>query len=261
MGIVNITPDSFYDGGKNNSIKSALLQIEKHLSEGATFIDIGGYSSRPGASSITEKDEIDRIAPIVRQAVAEFSNCIISIDSFRSNVARQAIEDGASIINDISAGQLDSKMFETVIELNVPYIMMHMKGTPDSMQKNPTYENILLEIGYYFSEKINFLKSQGVSDILLDVGFGFGKTMEHNYELLAKLGHFQCFESPILTGISRKSMIYKKLNTTPENALNGTSALHMIALQQGSSILRVHDVKEAVECIELWKQIDNYSKE
>lgn len=259
MGIVNITPDSFYDGGKNNSVKSALAQIEKHLNDGATFIDVGGYSSRPGAKNISEKEELDRVIPIINAAVKEFPESLISIDTFRSNVAKQAIDNGASLINDISAGELDSEMFETAATLQVPYVMMHMKGTPQNMQSKVQYNNLITEIGKYFSEKVNKLRILGVNDILIDVGFGFGKTLDDNYQLLANLRHFEHLGLPILTGISRKSMIHKLLNSSASEALNGSTALHMIALQNGSSILRVHDVKEAVECVKLFEKIDSAS--
>lgn len=253
MGIVNCTPDSFYDGGINNSIDTALKHIEKHLNEGASFIDIGGYSSRPGASDISIEEEIDRIEPIIKAAVKEFPEGVISIDTFRSEVARIALNLGAQIINDISAGQLDDKMFDLVIDRNVPYIMMHMKRTPQNMQKDIHYDNLLKEIGYYFSERVNHLHLNGVSDIIIDVGFGFAKTIEHNYKLLANLKHFEFLKLPMLVGVSRKSMLYKPLGLDSTTALNATTSANMIALQNGAKILRVHDVKEAMECLKVFE--------
>jgi len=255
MGIVNTTPDSFYDGGTSYTTTSALKQVEKHLIEGANFIDIGGYSSRPGAKEISEVEELARVIPVIKAISNQFPEAIISIDTFRSEVARQSIQNGASIINDISAGELDNKMFQVVSNLQVPYIIMHMQGKPKNMQDNPEYNNIIIEIGKYFAKRVNQLRTLGTNDIVIDVGFGFGKTLDDNYQLLANLSHFEFLELPILTGISRKSMVYKQLDITPENALNGSSTLHMIALQNGSSILRVHDVKEAVECVKLYEKL------
>ena len=251
MGIINVTPDSFYDGGKNNSIESVINQVRKHLKEGATVIDIGGYSSRPGAEEVTEKEELNRTIPAIEAVLIAFPDTIISIDTFRSNVAKRAIEAGAAIINDISAGDLDKNMFSVVAEKQVPYIIMHMQGTPKTMQDNPNYKNIIQEIMYYFSEKINALRKKGVIDIIIDPGFGFGKTLEHNYKILGKLNNLQLLNAPVLVGISRKSMIYKLLNTSSKQSLNGTIAANIIALQNGANILRVHDVKEAAECIRL----------
>lgn len=252
MGIVNCTPDSFYDGGKYNNVDSALIQIEKHLVEGADFIDIGGYSSRPGAIDITINEEIKRVAPVIEAAIKRFPEVIISIDTFRSEVAKAAYESGAIIINDISAGTLDTKMFDTILELNTPYIMMHMKHTPQDMQKDIHYDNLLLEVGKYFSEKVNYLHTNGFHDIILDVGFGFAKTLKHNYNLLANLKHFDFLKLPMLVGVSRKSMLYKPLGSESSKALNATTAANMIALQNGANILRVHDVKEAKECISIF---------
>lgn len=253
MGIVNCTPDSFYDGGRYNHIDSAVLQIEKHLQEGAQFIDIGGYSSRPGATDISSIEEIKRIIPIIEAAVKAFPDVIISADTFRSEVARAAYESGAQIINDISAGELDPQMFDTIAELNIPYIMMHMKHTPQDMQQDIHYDNILLEIGAYFSKKVNLMHAKGVKDIILDVGFGFAKTMENNYHLLANLRHFDFLRLPMLAGVSRKSMLYKPLKIESSTALNATTAANMIALVNGTNILRVHDVKEAAECIKVFE--------
>ncbi len=251
MGVINITPDSFYDGGQNNTIEKAIKQAQKHLKEGATFLDIGGYSSRPDAQHISEEEEINRVIPVIKELHAHFPNSILSIDTFRSGVAEQAILHGASIINDISAGELDPNMLPTVAQLQVPYIAMHMKGTPQSMQENPIYNNVVEEIIYYFSKKIDEINQLSINDVVLDVGFGFGKSIEDNYQLLNQLSAFKLFNIPILTGISRKSMLYKPLEITPKQALNATSVAHTIALQNGSNILRVHDVKEALECIKL----------
>jgi len=254
MGIVNTTPDSFYDGGINNSIDNALTQVKKHMDEGATVIDIGGYSSRPGADEVTEHEELERVIPVIDAVLKSFPDTVISIDTFRSSVAYKAIEAGAAIINDISAGELDNNMFNLVADKQVPYIMMHMLGTPATMQMNPAYKNIVQDITLYFSKKIRELRKLGVNDIIIDPGFGFGKTLEHNYEILGKLNHFQALGVPLLAGLSRKSMIYKLLNTNAEGALNGTIAANMIALQNGASILRVHDVKEALECVKIFTQ-------
>jgi dihydropteroate synthase len=251
MGIINVTPDSFYDGGKNNSVETAITKVRKHLKEGATVIDIGGYSSRPGADEVTEQEELNRTIPVIEAVLIAFPDTIISIDTFRSNVAKKAIEAGAAIINDISAGDLDENMFSVVAEKQVPYIIMHMQGIPKTMQNNPNYTNIIQEIMYYFSKKINALRKKGVNDIIIDPGFGFGKTLEHNYEILGKLNNLQLLNVPILAGISRKSMIYKLLNTSSKESLSGTIAANIIALQNGANILRVHDVKEATECIKL----------
>lgn len=251
MGIINVTPDSFYDGGKNNSVETAITQVRKHLEEGAIVIDIGGYSSRPGADEVTEQEELNRTIPVIEAVLIAFPGTIISIDTFRSNVAKKAIEAGAAIINDISAGDLDDNMFTVVAEKQVPYILMHMQGTPETMQDNPNYKNIIQEITYYLSEKINTLRKKGVNDIIIDPGFGFGKTLEHNYEILGKLNNLQLLNVPVLVGISRKSMVHKLLEISPQESLNGTIAANIIALQNGANILRVHDVKEATECIKL----------
>lgn len=257
MGILNVTPDSFFDGGKYNSKKLLLQQAEKMLNQGATFIDVGAYSSRPNADFVSEEDELYRIIPIVESLLKEFPDILISIDTFRSKVAKHCIEAGAAIINDISAGHLDSNMLETVSHLDVPYIMMHMKGTPQNMQELTTYDNLLKDIILYFSERISQAKAKGIHDIIVDPGFGFAKTLEQNYDLLENLNLLNLLERPILVGISRKSMIYKLLNTSPEHALNGTTILNTVALQKGSNILRVHDVKEAMECVKLISEINN----
>ncbi len=251
MGVLNITPDSFYDGGKYIDEKSILQQTKKMLSEGATFIDIGAYSSRPGATHISEMEEMKRILPVLELLQINFPNILISIDTFRSKIAQKCIENGAAMINDISGGNADTQMFETVAKLQVPYIAMHMQGTPQNMQNNPTYKDIVQEILKEFSQTAFTLKSLGLINLVFDVGFGFGKTIEHNYELLQNLELFQNLNCPILTGISRKSMLYKPLGTTPQEALNASTVAHTIALQKGSQILRVHDVKEAVEAVKI----------
>jgi dihydropteroate synthase len=257
MGIVNVTPDSFFDGGKLTNSNEILFQVEKMLVDGATFIDLGGYSSKPGAEFVSETEELNRVIPIVKLLVENFPDILLSIDTFRSEVAKQAIENGAALINDISAGLLDENMLETVAKLQVPYIMMHMKGTPKTMQSLANYDDLLKEMNYYFSERIAKARSFGLNDIIIDPGFGFAKTLEHNYQLLQNLELLQFHDLPILAGISRKSMIYKALETAPEEALNGTTFLHAFCLQKGANILRVHDVKEAVECVKLMRQLDN----
>jgi len=255
MGILNVTQDSFFDGGKYNSIDGCIRQVEKMLNEGATFIDIGAYSSKPNAKHITENEELKRILPIIKSLIKEFPEILISVDTFRSTVAKECIVAGACIINDISGGSLDKLMFKTVAELQVPYILMHMQGTPQNMQENPKYDDIVHDIILYFSEKINELRSLNVNDIILDVGFGFAKTMEHNYTLLKNLAHFKMLDLPLLTGVSRKSMLYKLLDLDAKNALNATTVANTIALQNGTNILRVHDVKEAMEAIKIVSQI------
>lgn len=255
MGILNITPDSFFDGGKYKDESAILKQVKKMLNEGATFIDIGAYSSRPGATTISEKEELARILPIVNLITKEFKEILISIDTFRSIVASKCIEAGAALINDISAGLQDEKMLPTIAKYKVPYIMMHMRGNPQTMQQQTNYENLVKDILFYFSERVAEARGLGIHDIIIDPGFGFAKTVEQNYDLLKNLELFQNINLPLLAGLSRKSMIYKVLQTDAENALNGTSALHMYALQKGAHILRVHDVKEAMECVKLHQQL------
>lgn len=255
MGILNCTPDSFYDGGKYKSESEILSQVEKMLNEGATFIDIGAYSSKPGADFVSEEEELQRLLPIIDLVLQHFPETLLSVDTFRSKVAKKAVENGAAIVNDISAGMLDDNMLETVAKLQVPYIMMHMKGNPQTMQSLTNYDDIVKEMTFYFSERINKARSFGLNDIIIDPGFGFAKTLEQNYEVLQKLDYFNILELPILVGVSRKSMIYKLLENSPQEALNGTSVLNTIALQKGTKILRVHDVKEAVECIKLTQQL------
>ena len=257
MGIVNVTPDSFFDGGKLTNSDEIILQVEKMLHDGATFIDLGGYSSKPGAEFVSEEEELNRVVPIVKLLVDKFPDILLSIDTFRSEVAKQTVENGVAIINDISAGLLDEKMLETVAKLQVPYIMMHMKGTPKTMQSLAQYEDLVKEMNFYFSERIAKARTFGLNDIIIDPGFGFAKTIEHNYELLQNLELLQFHDLPILAGVSRKSMIYRALETLPENALNGTTFLHAFCLQKGANILRVHDVKEAVECVKLMCRLGN----
>lgn len=255
MGILNITPDSFFDGGRYKNETTILTQVEKMLSEGATFIDIGAYSSRPGAAHISEAEELARIVPVIELLVRKFPEIIISVDTFRSAVAKKTIEAGAAMINDISAGNMDTNMFNMVATLQVPYIIMHMLGTPQDMQENPTYTDVSKEIISFFAKKIHRLHQLKVNDVLIDVGFGFGKTLEHNYELLKDLDLFKNLEHPLLVGISRKSMLYKPLNINAQEALNATTSAHTIALLNGTNILRVHDVKEAMEAIKIVGQL------
>jgi dihydropteroate synthase len=253
MGILNITPDSFYDGGKYKNELEILTQTEKMLHEGATFIDVGAYSSRPGAAHISEKEELSRILPVIDLLVKYFPEIILSVDTFRSEIAQKTIKNGAAIINDISGGKMDENMFQTVADLQVPYILMHMLGTPQNMQQNPVYEDVTKDIITFFSKQIYKLHQLKVNDIIIDVGFGFGKTVKDNYALLSNLSLFKQLDVPILTGISRKSMLYKPLEITAKEALNATTVANTIALLNGASILRVHDVKEAVEAIKIVK--------
>ncbi|QTY26609.1 dihydropteroate synthase [Flavobacterium sp. CS20] len=252
MGILNLTPDSFYDGGKYQTQNAILKQAEKMLTEGATFIDLGSYSSRPGATHIDVEDEKKRLIPVVELLVKEFKNeILLSIDTFRSEVADLTLQIGASIINDISAGQLDTNMLQVVAKHQAPYVMMHMKGNPQNMKTLAQYDNLLVEIKTYFSERLSIAYQKGINDIIIDPGFGFSKSIQHNFELLNHFELFKSFDLPLLCGLSRKSMIYKTLKTQPMHALNGSTALHAIALYKGANILRTHDVKEAVECIKL----------
>jgi dihydropteroate synthase len=255
MGILNVTPDSFFDGGKFLNDETIIKKVNSMEYEGATIIDIGGYSTRPNADNVSEEEELQRVIPIIKLVKHNFPTLLISIDTFRSEVAKQAFAAGANIVNDISGGTMDENMFKTIAELKVPYILMHIKGTPQNMQKNPTYNNVVEEVKQYFSDKIKELNSLGFENIILDLGFGFGKTIKHNYQLLNNLEQFKSFNLPILTGISRKSMIYKILDTSADEALNGTSVLNTIALMKGSNILRVHDVKEAKEVTLLIKSL------
>ena len=249
MGILNLTPDSFYSNSRMGSIDAALERAETCLKEGAAFIDIGAYSSRPGAAEVTTDEELRRMIPAITAISKRFPEAKLSIDTFRAKVAKESIEAGAHMVNDISGGNLDELMFETVAALNVPYILMHMQGTPQTMQQKPVYKNIGLEVVDYLAEKVSTLKALGVKDIILDPGFGFAKNTTHNYQLMNQLENLDVFGLPVLVGISRKSMIYKLLGTTADEALNGTTILNTIALQKGAAILRVHDVKAAAECI------------
>lgn len=256
MGILNVTPNSFFDGGKYKNETEILSQVEKMLIDGATFIDIGAYSSKPNAEFVSEQEEISRIVPVVNLVLKHFPETIISIDTFRSEVAKASIECGAAIINDISAGNLDDNMFELMAKYNVPYIMMHMRGNPKTMQTLTKYDDIVKEILFYFSEKVAKARSFGINDLIIDPGFGFAKTIDQNYEVFQKMELFAILELPLLIGISRKSMIYKTLESTVENALNGTTVLNTFALSKGAQILRVHDVKEAIECVTLFNKIN-----
>ena len=258
MGILNLTPDSFYDGGRNNEILHALKHTEKMLDEGAEIIDIGAYSSRPNAENISIETEQTRLIPVIKQLVKQFPQAIFSIDTFRHKVAEAAIDQGAHIINDISGGEMDSKMFSTVARLRVPYILMHMRGNPQTMNNLTHYEDVFKDVYKYFSVKISQLKEKGVYDIILDPGFGFAKNTEQSYDLLSKLDQFRMLGLPVLAGISRKSMIYKFLGTDVNDALNGTSIANTIALLNGASILRVHDVKQAVEAIKIVEKIKSF---
>lgn len=254
MGILNLTPDSFYDGGKYKNESEILSQVYMMLKNGATFIDVGAYSSRPGAIDISVEEESNRLIPIVELIIKEFPDALISIDTFRSQVAKLGIESGAALINDISAGKLDNNMMTTVANLRVPYIMMHMKGSPQTMANETQYDDLVHDIMLYFSERLAEARKLGIIDTIIDPGFGFAKTREQNFKLLNHLELFKNIDRPILVGLSRKSMIYKTLNTSPSDALNGTSVLNTIALQKKANILRVHDIKEAVECVELLNQ-------
>ncbi|MGN6177848.1 MAG: dihydropteroate synthase [Mucilaginibacter sp.] len=255
MGIINLTPDSFYAGSRKQDINEALIQAEKMLNDGATFLDIGAYSSRPGADDISVAEETDRLLPVVEMLSARFPDAILSIDTFRSQVAETAINAGAHIINDISGGQLDEGMFATVARLRAPYILMHMKGTPKNMNQLAQYDNVFDEVFDYFSNKYYTLKQAGIKDVIIDPGFGFAKKAEHSYALMKRLQDLNVLSLPILVGISRKNMIYKTLDTTADEALNGTTALNTIALTKGANILRVHDVKEAVEAVKIWEMV------
>ncbi|MFV8377063.1 dihydropteroate synthase [Flavobacterium sp. LB1P62] len=256
MGILNVTPNSFFDGGKYKNENEILSRVEKMLLDGATFIDLGAYSSKPSAEFVSEEEEISRIAPAIDLILKNFPETIISIDTFRSEVAKASIESGAAIINDITAGNLDEKMFEIIAKYNVPYIMMHMRGNPQTMQTLTNYDDIVKEMVFYFSERIAKARSFGINDLIIDPGFGFAKRLEQNYEVFQKMKLFDILELPLLVGISRKSMIYKTLNTNAEQALNGTTVLNTLALSKGAKILRVHDVKEAMECVTLFNKIN-----
>ena len=252
MGILNVTPDSFYAGSRGVTESYIIERLHQIMNEGASMVDIGAYSSRPGAQEVSVEEEMERLRTGLELIRKHRPDAIVSVDTFRADVAKMCVEEyGVAIINDISAGQMDKEMFTTIARLGIPYIIMHMKGTPQTMQNNPQYDHFLKEIFYYFSEKVQKLRDLGVKDIIIDPGFGFAKTLEHNYELMNHLEEFSLFELPLLVGVSRKSMIYKLLGTTPEEALNGTTSLNTIALLKGTNILRVHDVKEAVEAVRI----------
>ena len=255
MGILNITPDSFFDGGKYKNESDFLSQTEKMLLEGATFIDVGAYSSRPGAKHISEEEELQRIVPVINLLIKNFPEIIISVETFISKIAKETINTGQAIINDISGGKMNENMFSTVADLQVPYILMHMLGTPQNMQKNPVYENVIKEIISFFAAQIHKLHQLKLNDVIIDVGFGFGKTIDHNFEILKNLSLFKSLDAPILAGISRKSMLYKTLDISAQEALNATTSANTIALLNGANILRVHDVKEAVEAVKIVNQI------
>lgn len=256
MGIINITPDSFFDGSRKRGEKEVLLQAENMLNEGATFLDIGGYSSRPGATDISEEEECDRVIPAIRSIMKTFPATMLSIDTFRSQVALQAVDAGAAVVNDISAGRLDGRMIETVAKMQVPYIAMHMKGTPQTMKDLSEYNDVLVEVMKYFSSTLADCNRQGLKDVIIDPGFGFAKTAGQSFDLLQKLDHVHHLNRPVLVGISRKSMIYRTLNSTAEGALNGTTVLNTVALLKGANILRVHDVKEAIEVVKLVNELN-----
>ena len=251
MGILNLTPDSFYDGGKYRNEKAILKQVEKMSVEGADFIDLGAYSSRPNAKNISGEEELKRLIGPLKAVIKEFPEIRVSVDTFRSHVAREAVINGACMVNDISGGGLDMEMFPTIAQLQVPYVLMHMKGSPQTMQQHCTYKNLVKEMIFYFSEKVFELRQMGVNDLIIDPGFGFSKNLQQNYELLGKLDFLKTLNLPILTGISRKSMLYRLLEIDPEKALNATTVANTIALLKGAHILRVHDIKEAVEAVEI----------
>ncbi len=258
MGILNVTPDSFFDGGKYKNESLILKQVEIMQNDGATFIDVGGYSSRPGADEINVNEELKRVIPVIKLILKQFPATLISVDTFRSEVAKKSIEAGAALVNDISAGKLDNKMLSTIGKLGVPYIMMHMKGNPKTMQQKTEYKDLVKEVISYFAERIVAAHAKKINDVIIDPGFGFAKTVKQNYHLLNNLELLQMLDKPLLAGLSRKSMIYKPLETSANNALNGTTALHMVALQNGVKILRVHDVKEAAECVKLYSQLNEH---
>lgn len=259
MGIVNLTPDSFFEGSRVQTDMQVAERVRQLLTEGADMLDVGAYSSRPGADDLPVEEEMRRLREGLSVLRKEAPNAIVSVDTFRADVAKMCIQEyGVAIINDISGGDLDSNMFSTIARAHVPYIIMHMQGTPHNMQQAPYYEDVLKEVMLHLADKVKTLQDMKVNDIILDPGFGFGKTQAHNFELLAHLNEFDIFQLPLLVGVSRKSMIYKTLDITPAEALNGTTALHTIALSKGANILRVHDVKEAVETIRLWQNVEQY---
>ncbi len=256
MGIVNVTPDSFYNGGKLTDEKVLLATVEKMIKDGATFIDVGGVSTKPGAKLVSTKIELERLLPAVHAIRKKFPEIPLSIDTFRSWVAVRVIDEiGPIIVNDVSGGTLDSKMFETIGKMNVPYVLTHIQGTPQTMQENPYYEDIIRDVSTWLSERVKRLTKFGVKDVIIDPGFGFGKNIQHNYDLLNRLDSFKVFQLPVMVGLSRKSMVWKWLGTKPDGALNGTTVVNTMALLGGADILRVHDVKEAVEAVEIIKAL------
>lgn len=260
MGILNVTPDSFYSGSRMQTEEEIAARARQIIDEGASIIDIGAYSSRPNAEHISAEEEMNRLRTGLDIINRNHPDAIVSVDTFRADVAEQCVRDyGVAIINDISAGEMDEQMFQTVATLGVPYIMMHMQGTPQNMQKEPRYENLIKEVFLYFARKVQQLRDLGAKDIILDPGFGFGKNLEHNYELMAHLEEFRVFELPLLVGVSRKSMIYKFLGGTPQDSLNGTTVLDTVALMKGANILRVHDVREAVESVRIIEKLKEES--
>lgn len=261
MGILNVTPDSFYAESRKQTEKDILLRAKQIIDDGGDMIDIGAYSSRPDAEDITIEEEAERLRKALSIIIKNMPEAVISVDTFRADIAKMCVEEyGVAIINDISAGNIDNRMFKTVASLGVPYIMMHMKGTPQDMQQNPKYDNIITEMMYYFSEKIQMMRDLGGKDIIIDPGFGFGKTIDHNYELMDRLHEFSIFDLPLLVGISRKSMIYRLLDTNPDKSLNGTTVLNTISLMKGANILRVHDVKEACETVKIFAKMTGKKK-
>lgn len=255
MAIMNLTPDSFYDGGKLKNHEQLLAKVQQFIDEGASIIDLGGYSTRPGAADISVEEELSRVVPVVRIIREHFKDIPLSVDTFRSQVARAALEQGASMVNDVSGATADDQMLDLIAEYQVPYVGMHMRGTPQTMNTLTDYKDIVFEIRYFFSTLAEEAAKRNINDLIIDPGLGFAKTIAQNFHLLYHLDAFKLLELPVLIGLSRKSMIYKTLNTTPENALNGSSALHMAALERGAHLLRVHDVKEAQECIKLFTQL------
>ena len=261
MGIINVTPDSFFDGGKYKTDKKVVNRAEEILEQGGTVIDIGAVSTQPGKEGISTKDEIDRLLPAVKAVRKEFPDAFLSIDTYRSWVALKVIEDcGPCIVNDVSGGNFDVHMFDTIGKLGVPYVLMHMQGTPLKMQENPVYEDIIRDISLFFTDRVKQLTKAGVKDVIIDPGFGFGKLLEHNYELLNRLDSFKVFQLPLMVGVSRKGMIYRLLGSNPEEALNGTSVVNTLALMGGADILRVHDVREAVEAVRILNKVRSTSK-
>lgn len=258
MGILNATPDSFYEGSRVGSVEAVLAQAKQMMAEGARLLDVGGASSRPGAVEVSVEEELRRVVPAIEALRKHCPTALLSVDTYRAAVAEAALEAGAHLINDISGGRLDDGLLKVVAKAKVPYVLMHMQGTPQTMQKQPHYKAVLTDLLDYFVERLRLLYAQGIEDVVLDVGFGFGKTLDHNYELLANLSEFAVLERPMLVGLSRKSMIWQALRKSPAEALNGTTALHMIALQQGAAILRAHDVAEAVESIQLHQRIERH---